>query len=411
MVSGGVSDPLLGAEVAARIEPWIAMVERKLEQLLAGTPVRALASPRDLAFGLVSLYFGVDMLSHMQRDRARAESLLDLATRLSALVETFLPSIPGGRAVSRRHATRSGDRSVQLLREHRSPSGCWNPDARVRTLTYHPDRPHPLASQRRARVYRFDDPAALARSLEGVSTLYNTFWVRFDHGKTSFANAIEYSRMLFFAARRAGVQRIVHLSITNPSIESPLPYFRGKALVEYALAQSGVPYSIVRPTWIFGGERDVLANNIAWILRRMPAFALPGNGTYPVQPVHVDDLARICIDAGGASGDMVIDAAGPETMAFRDLVALVRAAVDANSPIVRIPPALMAAAARALGSSLATSCSPRRDPRPDGRPAVSHEPPLGQIAFSHWLERARHIVGRAYANELQRHFAATTASA
>ena len=144
----------------------------------------------------------------------------------------------------------------------------------VRTLTYHPARPHPLGPSVDARAYRFDDPAALARSLRGVSTLYNTFWVRFDHGQTTFANAIESSRMLFFAARRAGVKRIVHLSITNPSLESPLPYFRGKALVEYALAQSGVPYSIVRPTWIFGGERDVLTNNIAWILRRMPAIAL-----------------------------------------------------------------------------------------------------------------------------------------
>ena len=209
----------------------------------------------------------------------------------------------------------------------------------MRTLTYHPDRPHPLRASVDALEYRFDDPAALARSLTGVNTLYNTFWVRFDHGKTSFANAIERSRMLFFAAKRAGVQRIVHLSITNPSLESPLPYFRGKALVEYALAQSGVPYSIVRPTWIFGGERDVLANNIAWILRRMPAFALPGDGAYPVQPVHVEDLARICTDAGNAAGDIVIDAAGPETMPFRDLVALVRAAVDTNSPILRIPPA------------------------------------------------------------------------
>jgi AcrR family transcriptional regulator len=95
MVSGGVSDPLLGAEVAARIEPWIVMVERKLEELLAGSPLRALVSPPDLAFGIVSLYFGVDMLSHMQRDRARAESLLDLATSLAALAEAFLPPIQG----------------------------------------------------------------------------------------------------------------------------------------------------------------------------------------------------------------------------------------------------------------------------------------------------------------------------
>jgi hypothetical protein len=92
MVSGGVSDPALGAEVAARIEPWIEMVRDKLEQLLAGSPVLALGSPADLAFGIVALYFGVDMLTHLQRDRARAESLLDLATRLAALAEVLLPA-------------------------------------------------------------------------------------------------------------------------------------------------------------------------------------------------------------------------------------------------------------------------------------------------------------------------------
>ncbi len=91
MVSGGVSDPLLGEEVAARIEPWIKMVERKLEDLFADSPLRALVPARDLAFGIVASYFGVDMLSHMQRDHARAESLLALAANLATLLETVLP--------------------------------------------------------------------------------------------------------------------------------------------------------------------------------------------------------------------------------------------------------------------------------------------------------------------------------
>jgi NADH dehydrogenase len=244
-----------------------------------------------------------------------------------------------------------------------------------------------------------------------LSTLYNTFWVRFDHGQTSFANAIESSRMLFFAANSAGVKRIVHVSIANPSIESPLPYFRGKALVEYALAQSGLHYSIVRPTWLFGGERDVLANNIAWILRRMPAFVLPGSGTYPVQPVHVDDLARICIDAARREGDVVIDAAGPETMPFGDLVALVRSAVNARSPIIHIPPSLMAAAARALGLFVRDVVLTPDEIR--GLMAgllVSHNPPLGRIAFSQWLDENRTSVGRSYANELHRHYATKAAA-
>jgi len=281
----------------------------------------------------------------------------------------------------------------------------------VRTLTFHPDRAHPLQGSVETLAYRFDDPAALTRSLQGVSTLYNTFWVRFDHGQTSFANAIESSRMLFFAARRAGVARIVHLSVANPSIHSPLPYFRGKALVEYALAQSGVPYSIVRPTWIFGGERDVLTNNIAWVLRRMPAFALPGSGRYPVQPVHVDDLARICIDAADSVADTVIDAAGPETMPFGELVGLIRGAVNARAPIVHVPPLLMAATARALGLLVRdVVLTPDEISGLMAGLLVSHAPPLGRIAFSQWLEEHRSSVGRSYANELQRHFATGAAA-
>src|SRR5262249_41011106 len=166
---------------------------------------------------------------------------------------------------------------------------------------------------------------------------------------TTCDGAIGKSQMLFEAAKSAGVERMVHVSIANPSIESPLPYFRGKAQVERALAQCGLRYSIVRPTWIFGGERDILANNVAWTLRRMPLFALPGSGTYLVQPVHVDDLARICIDAAGSEGGPGVGAAGPERMPFRDLVALVRSAVNARSPIVGLPPFLMATAARGLG--------------------------------------------------------------
>jgi uncharacterized protein YbjT (DUF2867 family) len=282
----------------------------------------------------------------------------------------------------------------------------------VKTLTFHPDRPHPLQASVEASRYRFDDPAALTRSLEGVSTLYNTFWVRFDHGSTSFANAIECSRMLFHAARNAGVERIVHVSIANPTIDSPLPYFRGKALVEYALAETGVPYSIVRPTWVFGGDRDVLANNIAWILRHMPLFALPGRGDYPVQPVHVEDLARICMQAARVEGDAVLDAAGPERMAFAELIACVRSALETRAPIVHVPPPLMALAARLLGLVVRdVVLTPEEIKGLMAGLLVSHDPPLGQIAFSNWLDEHKAYVGRSYANELDRHFTTSVAAA
>lgn len=282
-----------------------------------------------------------------------------------------------------------------------------NAGRHVRTLTFHPNREHPLHEDVEALAYRFDDPVALTRSLGGVSTLYNTYWVRFDRGRSTFENALESSRMLFFAAKRAGVQRIVHVSITNPSIDSPLPYFRGKALVESALAQTGTRYSIVRPTWLFGGQRDVLVNNIAWILRRVPVFAMPGNGGYPVQPVHVDDLARICIEAAQGDDDLVVDAAGPERMPFVELVALVRAAVGSHGPVIPVPPLVMTAAARALGLLVGDVVLTRDEITGlmDGL-LVSDDPPRGEIAFSQWLDDHTTSIGSSYANELHRHFAA-----
>jgi nucleoside-diphosphate-sugar epimerase len=282
---------------------------------------------------------------------------------------------------------------------------------RVRTLTFHPDRPHPLRDRVEAQRYRFDDPVALSRSLEGVTTLYNTYWVRFDHGRATFAAAIENSGALFHAARRAGVRRIVHLSITNPSVESPLPYYRGKALVEQALGEAGVPLSIVRPTWIFGGDREILANNIAWILRRMPIFPVPGDGRYLVQPVHVEDLTRICLDAARAGGDVVLDAAGPETLSFLELVHAVRRATGSRAPVIRVPPMAMAAAARALGFVVRdVVLTPDEISGLSAGLLVSHEPPLGEIGFSAWLSEAGRSLGLRYANELGRHFAPASAT-
>lgn len=275
----------------------------------------------------------------------------------------------------------------------------------VRTLTFHPDREHPLQGRVDARRFNFDDPARLERDLEGIDTLYNTYWVRFDHGRSTFANAIENSRTLFFAAKRAGVRRIVHISIANPSIDSPLAYYRGKALVERALAEVGAPFTVVRPTLVYGGERDVLANNIAWMLRRLPLFGLPGRGDCLVQPVHVEDLARICVDGAGLSGDRAVDAVGPETLTFKAMVHLLRDAVGSHAPLVPMPPALMSVASRVLSLALRdVVLTPEEIKGLMADLLVSHEAPLGEIAFSEWLEQNSEAIGRSYANEVQRHF-------
>jgi uncharacterized protein YbjT (DUF2867 family) len=282
----------------------------------------------------------------------------------------------------------------------------------VRTLTHHLDREHPLRARVQALPYRFEDPVALARSLEGITTLYNTYWVRFERGRTTFANAVANSRALFEAARRAGVAHIVHVSIANPSIDSPLPYYRGKAVVEQALAAAGVPYAIVRPTFLFGGGRDILANNIAWILRRMPLFVVPGDGRYLVQPIHVDDLARICLQAAHGRSGVIMDAAGPDKMAFEELVRAIGDAVGRRTPLLHAPPAAMAALARALGLVVRDVVLTPDEIR--GLTAgllASHQPALGHISVIEWLKENGSALGRAYANELGRHFRMPKASA
>jgi AcrR family transcriptional regulator len=92
MVGGSVSDAELGPEVVARMQPWIDMVQRKIEMLLAGSALESVVPPRDLAFAIIALYLGIDMLSHLDGDRSRAESLLDLGVRCAPLASLLLAS-------------------------------------------------------------------------------------------------------------------------------------------------------------------------------------------------------------------------------------------------------------------------------------------------------------------------------
>ncbi|MDX1765021.1 MAG: NAD(P)H-binding protein, partial [bacterium] len=192
----------------------------------------------------------------------------------------------------------------------------------VRTLTNSPARQNPFGDRIQVYRYNFDAPARLAQSLEGVSVLYNNYWVRFNARDFTHSVAVENSRTLFAGAKEAGVQRIVHVSITNPAQDSPFEYFRGKAELESALIATGISHSILRPAVLFGRE-DILINNIAWMLRRFPVFGVFGDGHYRLQPIYVDDLAELAVAEGRAAGNRVIDAIGPETFTYRELVAAI----------------------------------------------------------------------------------------
>jgi len=273
----------------------------------------------------------------------------------------------------------------------------------VRSLTGHPDRPDPFGGRVEVRAFHFDDPSRLRASLRDVRVLYNTYWVRFDHGASTFARAVEHSRRLFRAAAEAGVERVVHVSITNPSLDSPLPYFRGKAEVEAALAATGLSHAILRPAVFFGG-RDVLLNNIAWLLRRLPVFGV-APGDYGLQPIHVEDFARLAVEEGASRATRTLDAVGPDRLGYRALVEQVRAAVGSRARTVTVPPALLRLAARLLGPVLRDVVLTRDEV--DGLRAnllVSSGPPTGTTRLTEWLPRHAAELGVAWASELARHY-------
>ena len=273
----------------------------------------------------------------------------------------------------------------------------------VRTLTGHPAHAD-SGTAIRVRPLDFSDMPTLARDLEGATTLYNTYWVRFAHGRTSHTQAVENSRTLFHAARQAGVQRIVHVSITNPSIESPYPYFRGKAIVERALAEIGVSYAILRPAILFGND-GVLVNNIAWLLRHLPVFAIGGRGDYRIRPVHVDDLARLCIDAAGQRHDSISDAVGPDRPTFLELVRAIRTAVGSRARIVHVPGLLVPPISSLLNLTLRDILLTKHEYRSMSEGLADTDgPETAPTAITDWLSDQAQTLGTHYVNELERHF-------
>ena len=275
--------------------------------------------------------------------------------------------------------------------------------ARVCSLTGHPDRPDPFGGRVEVRRFQFEDPARMRAALADVKVLYNTYWVRFAHGAVTHARAVEHSRRLFQAAAEAGVERVVHVSITNPSLDSVLPYFKGKAEVEQALAASGMSHAILRPAVFFGG-RDVLINNIAWLLRRLPVFGI-APGRYGLQPIHVEDMARLSAEQGASRTNVTMDAVGPEALGFDELVHLVRRAVASRAWVTTVPPWFLLLASRLLqavvGDIVLTS---DEVVGLTSNLLVSSGPATGTTRFSEWLNQNAASLGVAWASELDRHF-------
>jgi NADH dehydrogenase len=273
---------------------------------------------------------------------------------------------------------------------------------RVVTLTNTKPDSDPFDGRVRALPLNFEDPSALVGALEGVEVLYNTYWVRFDHTSFTHAGAVENTKRLFQAAGEAGVRRVVHVSITNPSLDSDLAYFSGKAELEQALQRSGLSHAILRPTVLFGRE-DVLINNIAWMLRTFPVFAIPGDGSYRLQPIFVDDLAELAVRAGGRNSNDLVNAIGPETFTYRKLVTTIGECLGRPRPIVSLPPSVVywmgAAMGRLLGDVVITR--PEIEGLMEERLYVE-TPPTGLTRLSEWARAHAVELGTQYSSELGR---------
>ena len=273
----------------------------------------------------------------------------------------------------------------------------------VITLTGHPNRPDPFNGQIKAYPLDFDE-ASMTKSLQGVDVLVNTYWVRFDKGENTQPRAVKNTRKLVNAAKAAGVKRMVHISIANPSADSHLPYYWGKAANEKAVIESGMSYAILRPTVLVGTE-DILINNIAYLMRRFPLFFIPGDGSYGIQPVFVEDLAELAVEGVYIKENYVIDAVGPDSYTFKEFVKLIGERVGVQRPLISVPPRLALFAAQFLSLFVGdVILTPEEVDGLMGNLLVSKEPARAKTAFKDWLNSNKQTVGTKYASEIQRHY-------
>ncbi|MEA2481445.1 MAG: hypothetical protein QOJ07_3367 [Thermoleophilaceae bacterium] len=274
----------------------------------------------------------------------------------------------------------------------------------VRTLSRAPDPDHPLADQVEFARLQFDDPIELLDALAGVDTLYNTYWVRYARGETTWQKVVDNTAMLLRAAGAAGVSRVVHVSVTRAAPDSPLDYYRHKALTEQIVREAPLSYAIVRPTLVFA-RGDILLNNIAWLMRRFPLFVVPGDGSYPVQPVAARDVAALCVEAARRSEDLEWDAAGPATYSYEELVRVLHASVHSRARIVHARPGAALALGRLVGGARRDTLltRPELDGLMDGL-LTSPEPPRGMTRIEDWLAGAGGGLGRDYASERRRNW-------
>jgi NADH dehydrogenase len=151
------------------------------------------------------------------------------------------------------------------------------------------------------------------------------------------------------------------------------------------------------------GKEDILINNIAWALRRLPVFGIYGSGRYRLQPIHVDDLAAAAVARITGETNETIDAIGPETFYYRDMVEMIAREIGSRAPMVAMPPMLAYQGVRVLGWIVGDVINTRDEIRGLMQERLYvQSPPLGTTKLSDWVRASCRQIGRRYTSELQR---------
>ena len=196
----------------------------------------------------------------------------------------------------------------------------------------------------------------------------------------------------------------MHVSTIHADPASDFPYFRAKGKAEVLVRESGLSYALLRPTTLFGLE-SILFNNIAWMLRKFPVFAVPGSGSYRIQPVFVDDVAEMAVTQGHRDEPAELTAAGAEIFTFDELLTLLARETGSSARLLHVRPKRALQLTRMLGGVVDDVLLTRDEI--DGLTRnllVSEEPATGHTLLSEWLHRHGSSLGVRYYSELARHF-------
>ncbi|MCD4795412.1 MAG: NmrA family NAD(P)-binding protein [Bacteroidales bacterium] len=272
----------------------------------------------------------------------------------------------------------------------------------VKTLTNSPHKKNSFEKKIEVVPLSFENRDLLTDNLSDINVLINTYWVRFNHRNFNHNQAVDNTKILFDAAKEAGVKKIIHVSITNPDEHSELEYFKGKGILENYLKEIIPAYAIIRPAVLFGKE-DILINNIAWMIRHLPITGVFGKGDYKLQPIHVEDFADIIIKEIENPDNKIINAIGPETFTYKELVSAIMKNIGIRKRIINTSPQIAYYVGKII-SFLKKDVTITKEEIKGLMQNLLYvnEEPTGKIKLSEWVKENKNTLGKKYANELSR---------